>query len=294
MLSLAPSSAAAVTLHVAVNGNDAWSGKLATPNADNSDGPLATLAGARDAIRRLKNPREAVAVKVADGVYSLKETLVFEPQDSGTADAPIIYEAADRAHPVFTGGRKIQGFVKDAGNRGGKGDSPIFADTKIGTVPWKVHLPDVEVGRWYFEDLYVNGRRAIRARSPNEFYYYARGAAGPVVNAANGKTETLPNRAFVADPKDFAPLAGLHEESAQRRGGRGLFLLGKLGLADRLRRREEPARSCLPATPPSRCWVAGRVSDTTSRTSRRLSTRPASGSSTAAAICSIFPCPAKT
>ena len=117
MLSLVPSSSAAVTLHVAPNGNDAWSGKLARPNADGSDGPLATLAGAANAIRRLNKPREAVAVKVADGVYSLNDTLVFEPQDSGTADAPIVYEAADGAHPVFTGGRKIQGFVKDAGNR---------------------------------------------------------------------------------------------------------------------------------------------------------------------------------
>ncbi len=32
-------------------------------------------------------------------------------------------------------------------------------------------------------------------------------AAGPVANPATGKTEALPNRAFVADPKDIAPLA---------------------------------------------------------------------------------------
>jgi hypothetical protein len=191
VLSLVPSSPAAVMLHVAPNGNDAWSGRLARPNADGSDGPLATLAGARDAIRRLKKPGESVAVKVADGVYSLKQTLVFEPQDGGTADAPIVYEAADGAHPLVTGGRKIQGFVKEAANR------------------WKVHLPEVESGRWYFEDLYVNGRRAIRARSPNEFYHYSQAAAGPVANAATGKTELMPARAFVAAPKDVAPLAGL-------------------------------------------------------------------------------------
>ena len=103
-------------------------------------------------------------------------------------------EAAEGARPVFTGGRKIQGFVHADGNR------------------WKVHLPEVEAGRWYFEDLYVNGRRAIRARSPNEFYYYIRDAAGPVVDPATGKTEPMPNRAFVADPKDIAPLAALPKE----------------------------------------------------------------------------------
>jgi len=193
VLSLVPSLLAAVTLHVAPNGKDAWSGKLATPNSDGSDGPLATLAGARDAIRRSK-PQESVVVKVADGVYSLKDTLVFEPQDSGTAEAPIVYEAAKGTHPVFTGGRKIQGFAKDVGNR------------------WKAHLPEVEAGRWYFDDLYVNGRRAIRAREPNEFYYYLRDAAGPVANPATGKTELMPKRAFVADPKDIAPLAALPKD----------------------------------------------------------------------------------
>ena len=38
----------------------------------------------------------------------LSETLVFEPQDSGTAEAPIVYQAAEGARPILTGGRKIQ------------------------------------------------------------------------------------------------------------------------------------------------------------------------------------------
>ena len=40
--------------YVATNGNDAWSGKLAAPNAESSDGPFATLQRARDAIRAVK------------------------------------------------------------------------------------------------------------------------------------------------------------------------------------------------------------------------------------------------
>jgi hypothetical protein len=186
----ATSSWAALTLHVAPTGNDAWSGRLAQANSDRSDGPLATLAGARNAIRRM-SPHEAVVVRVADGVYRLKETLVFEPQDSGRADAAIVYEAAEGAHPVLTGGRTIRGFAKDTGNR------------------WKVHLPEVAAGQWYFEDLYVNGRRAVRAREPNEFYHYARAKAGPVTDPATGKTGPMPNRAFVAEPNDVAALAAL-------------------------------------------------------------------------------------
>jgi hypothetical protein len=60
----------------------------------------------------------------------------------------------------------------------------------------KVHLPEVAAGKWYFEDLYVAGRRAVRAREPNEFYYYAR-----------EKVAESPRRAFMADVKDIASLA---------------------------------------------------------------------------------------
>ena len=185
LLGLMPDSVCAATLYVAPDGNDAWSGKLQRPDPDGADGPLATLVGARDAVRRMKTQNgltEAVQVRVAEGTYSLTETLAFESRDSGTAEAPIVYQAAAGARPVFSGGRKIEGFAPVEGGL------------------WKVHLSEVEAGKWYFEDLYVNGRRATRARSPNEFYYYIRAAS-----------ETAPKRAFVAAGGDIAPLAALPE-----------------------------------------------------------------------------------
>ena len=83
------------------------------PNADRSDGPLASLPGARDAIRKLKAAatlREPLQVVVADGTYPLSETIFFTPEDSGTPECPIRYRAAEGARPVFTGGRTIAGF----------------------------------------------------------------------------------------------------------------------------------------------------------------------------------------
>jgi len=32
--------------------------------------------------------------------------------------------------------------------------------------------PGVKASQWYFEQLWVNGQRATRARTPNKFYYY--------------------------------------------------------------------------------------------------------------------------
>ena len=44
-------AAIAAEWHVSPSGNDAWSGSLAEPNAGLTDGPVATLERARDAIR---------------------------------------------------------------------------------------------------------------------------------------------------------------------------------------------------------------------------------------------------
>ena len=90
-------AAGAETIYLAPDGDDGWSGSLARPNAGRSDGPLASLRGARDRVRALKAggpPTEPVRVVVADGTFALHEPVVFEPRDGGTARAPVVYEAA--------------------------------------------------------------------------------------------------------------------------------------------------------------------------------------------------------
>ena len=144
-------TAAATTLYVAPNGNDAWSGALPMPNDGNTDGPIATLAGARDAVRKLKAAgplAEPAEVLFADGVYPLAETMAFTPEDSGTEQCPITYVAAPNAKPVVSGGRAITGWQK--------GDGQL----------WVADIPEVREGKWYFHQLFVNGRRAMRAMLP--------------------------------------------------------------------------------------------------------------------------------
>ena len=51
-IGLLASVCGAAEFYVATNGNDRWSGRFPEPNADRSDGPLASLAAARDAVRR--------------------------------------------------------------------------------------------------------------------------------------------------------------------------------------------------------------------------------------------------
>jgi len=106
---------AAVHLHVATNGNDGWSGELAAPNEDGTDGPFASLARARDEIRRYKAaaglPEGGVDVTVQRGLYLLGGALELGTGDSGAADAPVVYRASAGHEVRLAGGRPVRGFA---------------------------------------------------------------------------------------------------------------------------------------------------------------------------------------
>ncbi len=105
-----------VTLHVSPGGNDAWSGRLAKANAAKTDGPLASLLGARDAIRKLRAggtagaTPEPVTVTIQGGTYRMAESFVLEPRDSF-----VTYQAAQGQRPVFSGGLVVAGWQKGEG-----------------------------------------------------------------------------------------------------------------------------------------------------------------------------------
>ena len=150
-------SASAKDIHVSPAGNDVWTGQSSQPNADRTDGPVATLTRARDIIRERKTAgplEEPVRVIVADGVYSITEPFVLTPQDSGTESCPISYESAPGALPVISGGRSITRFQP--------------AENGI----WKTEIPEAAADKWRFEQLVVDGVRAVRAKTPNRFYEY--------------------------------------------------------------------------------------------------------------------------
>ena len=72
-LSAAAEPSVNADFYVAVDGDDRWSGTLPVANAQSSDGPFATLARARDAVRKLKrnSPDRDVVVLIRKGLYRL-------------------------------------------------------------------------------------------------------------------------------------------------------------------------------------------------------------------------------
>jgi parallel beta-helix repeat protein len=139
------------TFYVSTTGSDAWTGRLPAPNAGRTDGPFATLPRARDAVRRLKEQglKAPLKVMVRGGEYFFDDTLVFDSRDSGDRDHVVTYEAYPGETPIFSGGRKITGWKVWKG--------------KILAAP----LPGAKSGEWKFRQLFLNGERQTRARTPN-------------------------------------------------------------------------------------------------------------------------------
>ncbi len=141
---LDPGDAAAGEFYVAPDGND--------KNPGMPDKPFATVARARDAVRRLvaAGLKEDITVEIRGGIYFLDKPLVFGPEDSGTEKHSITYAAWGEQMPVLSGGRRIIGWKKAQGKL------------------WTVTVPEVKAGKWYFRQLFVDGRRTVRARTPNK------------------------------------------------------------------------------------------------------------------------------
>lgn len=97
-----------LVLAVASGGNDTHDGTPARP--------FATLERARDEIRALKKrgplPAGGVLVKIAGGSYPLARTFTLAAEDSGTAEAPVVYQGLPGGGCRLTGDVGLTGFVK--------------------------------------------------------------------------------------------------------------------------------------------------------------------------------------
>ena len=71
--------------------------------------PYGSLEDVRDALRRLK-PKKAVVVVLRGGRYELSEPFELTAEDSGTADAPVVYRSEEGEKAVLSGGRVVRGF----------------------------------------------------------------------------------------------------------------------------------------------------------------------------------------
>ena len=133
---------AVATLYVSPSGNDSNAGTKAMP--------FQTIERARAAVRgRTKGMAGDIVVHLRGGLYTLANTVAFDAQDSGMNGFRVRYAAYPGERPILSGGQRITGWVA--------------AGAGVYRAP---------VGTLRFRQLYVNGTRAIRARTPNVGAYY--------------------------------------------------------------------------------------------------------------------------
>lgn len=147
----------AAEFFVSPSGNDAAPGTKAKP--------FATITRARDEVRTLVKAglKENVTVWLAPGRYEIAEPITFGLQDSGTAQHSITYrgnledpsDPSDLSDPSDSGGR--------ATISGGR----VIKGWKQNGKFWETTIPEAKQGKWVFRELFVNGKRAQRARHPN-------------------------------------------------------------------------------------------------------------------------------
>jgi hypothetical protein len=155
----APASTQA-TYYVSPQGNDCNPGSLAAP--------FRTLTRARDVVRTVNSAMSGdIDVYLRGGTYPVSSTISFAAADSGTKGFYVKYLNYPGETPLLTGGQPIGGWT----------------------------LSDTTKNLWQatgvtsrFRQLYVNGSKAIRARTPNL------GTAGAAnFNRITGADQTVPN-----------------------------------------------------------------------------------------------------
>jgi hypothetical protein len=166
--------------YVAINGDDAWSGELPEPTPGRTDGPFRTLERARDEVREIKAAGPAasktVTVVVRGGVYTLSQTFTLEAQDSGSPEAPVVYQSSPGETVILAGGptvppeafrpvtdaRALERIHPAARAQVLQADLRALGITALGSFPAKYQ------GTPAAPELFFNDQRMTLARWPNE------------------------------------------------------------------------------------------------------------------------------
>jgi parallel beta-helix repeat protein len=142
-----------VVSYVVPGSNGVWFGAspaLAPGGKGATAGTLPEVIEAARAARQGPGSDAHATIFLRGGTYELSAPLVLKPEDSGLTLAAYRSEK-----PVISGGRHIAGWKPVAGKPGW----------------WETQVPSAGDGAWYFRSLFVNGRRAQRARTPSEGFF---------------------------------------------------------------------------------------------------------------------------
>ena len=144
----------AVDIHVSVAGNDAHPGTPSQPMASLK----AALRKARDLRRTTGTPlQEPLRIILHGGRYQLTAPIVIRSEDAGTDRSPLQILAANGESPILSGGSKVSGWKPVT-------TPPAGFPTRATGQLWVADIPAEASNTHAIRQLWINGRKAIRAR----------------------------------------------------------------------------------------------------------------------------------
>ncbi len=178
-----------IELHIASDGHDL--------NPGTEEQPLASLIGARNFIRNHKRNHKVSSsyiVNIDKGNYEMNEPLILTPEDRGSEKYPIIYRAKTGTNPIFSGGKRITGFkINENGI-------------------WETKIPESIYYRWRFDQLYVNGKRATMARTPNKGFLKIKQVKENIWEKGSGRAPEKSQQIFSFDVQNFKSINKITED----------------------------------------------------------------------------------
>ena len=148
----------------------------------------------REAIVKARNlpAGDTAYIHFAKGVYALQDPIVLTAADN----RPMVFVGDGEEKPVISGGIRLTGWER----------------TPEGW--WRCHVPQVVRYKWRFEQLYVNGRRAVRARTPNEKWFKLTDMQEHIEVKGPDRIQPLASQKMMTRPENLATLRGLSESEA--------------------------------------------------------------------------------
>lgn len=231
----------AADFFISPDGRDAWSGRLPEPNAEGTDGPLATLAAARDAVRRTRDEakRDRI-VLIRGGAYRISETVVFSLEDSAAADCSITYAAFPGETPVFSAGRPVRGWRKLAEEPGADGIRSEFSEGVRDRI-WIADVAGADSVRTLFDgegrlprascEGFTQVNTMPRGSQDHQTVEFPFGAVPRLARPEAAELRIIPSHFWIMN---LLPIASMdHDTLTLVTGAPGTYPLGKNGMEGR-------------------------------------------------------------
>lgn len=130
---------------------------------------------------------DSTIIEVSEGVYPLEKSIKI----TSSPASPIVVRGLSESMPIISGAIPVEG----------------WSITAEGL--WRAEIPEVARYGLKVEQLYVNGKRAIRAKTPDKGWFFLQSSQESILYGDEGRMAVHAAQKLYTDPKNLESLDGL-------------------------------------------------------------------------------------